>query len=171
MANTVKRLAAGRVWEILAAHAARVSYPPSDIRTQEIHWIATPAELLEQIASPHGLQLDCSQTIQLVAHVAGWKSPSGTYAIDGSTETILANRRLLHFTNPRDLGLMGLVVWLNGATDTYGHHVAQVKTPDPKHGNPVLWSHGSNPVSTVTLEQETAAQRGRPYVCISVNSL
>ena len=173
MATTIARRRALGVWEYLYEHRAQVHYPPGDVRLISIHDIATMAQLEALVASGK-CSIDCSQTVQLVCHVAGWKSPSGSYDYDGATASMLAGP-CRQFTNPRDAFLMSIVVFLS--VPAYGdapggHHTAFVIEPDHLHGNPLLGSHGqeSDP-RKIRLHDEWVGQRQRPYVFLSVTGL
>lgn len=173
MATTAMRKKALTVWQYLYAHRAQVHYPPSDRRVISIHDVATMPQLIGLVASGK-CSIDCSQTVQLVCHVAGWRSPSGSYAYDGATASMLAGP-CRQFSNPRDAFLMSIVVFLSvpGYGDAPGgHHTAFVIEPDHLHGNPLLGSHGqeSDP-RQIRLRDEWIAQRRRPYVFLSVTSL
>jgi hypothetical protein len=171
MMTTARRHAALSVWEYLFRMKDRVGYPPGDVRTQTIHSVGTMRELTTLVDSPDGLVVDCSQLVELVCHVGGWLSPSGSYAYDNATASMLAGP-CRKFTNPRQAGLMGIVVFLNYEGDKGGHHTAFVVEPDPLHGNPTLGSHGqqSDP-REIRLRDEQVSQGGRPYVFLSVLNL
>jgi hypothetical protein len=154
MADTKQRHRALAVWNLLYQHRDKVHYPPGDQRTEFIHSVSTLDELEALLTRPQGVTVDCSQVVQLVCHVAGWKSPSGTYAIDGSTRTMLAGP-CRHYSDARGAGLMAIVVFGPGT----GHHTAFVIEPDAQGGNPLLGSHGqeSDP-RRIRLHDEQAGQ-------------
>jgi hypothetical protein len=163
MASTKARHRALAIWNLLYAHRDKVHYPPGDLRTEWIHDVSTLDELDALLARPQGITVDCSQVVQLVCHVAGWKSPSGSYATDGYTGTMLRGPcrqyRQAHFA-----GLMSIVVF-----GLYpGRHTAFVVEPDPLHGNPLLGSHGqeSDP-RRIRLRDEQAGQP-QPATFLSV---
>jgi hypothetical protein len=96
-------------------------------------------ELLLQHGS--GISMDCSESTTLVCRLAGLASPSGPrypYSSGlGNTDTMYAH--LPHYGDPRRA--------LTGALCIFGRypgtdHVAIVRRPDAKHGDPTLWSHG-----------------------------
>lgn len=145
MASPQARHRALAIWRYLYTERARVGYPPGDVRTMTINHVDTFAEL-EQLVDSGKLEIDCSQTVQLVCHVAGWRSPSGTYAIDGYTGTMLAGP-CRHFSDARLAFLMSIVVFGPGT----GVHTAFVIEPDHLHGNPLLGSHGGPGMDRVRL--------------------
>ena len=133
-------------------------YPPADIRTgldnECWHW----SEHTTETMLSHGgfWQGDCSEYVTYVWKCAGlwkWSSP-------GYTGSIL---QVLHtYTNPKVAGIGAGVVFGPGT----GHHIAIVHTPDPKHGNPLLDSHGRPGYDRVTLRDLEAEQTrmGHPGV-------
>jgi hypothetical protein len=174
MASTHERLYMRQVFDVLYAQRAKVHYPPGDVRTESIHEVATLVELNQLLARPQGLTVDCSQLVQLVCHVGGIRSPSGSYAFDGATSTMLRGP-CRQYSSPRHAGLMAIVVFLSVPAfgdAPGGHHTAFVIEPDPLHGNPLLGSHGSEEdPRKIKLRDELSAQRGRPYVFLSIIGL
>jgi hypothetical protein len=125
-ANTVSLM------QLLLAQTARVHYPVNDQRTRTIHQIATRAQLQTELTAGR-LNIDCSQAVTLIAHVAGAKDPNGgNYASDGFTGTLL--QHCAHIS--RAQAQHGDLCVFGGGT---GHHVTMVMQPG---GDPLLFSHG-----------------------------
>lgn len=119
------------IMHLLISQNPRVHYPPHDVRTMTIHAIATMAQLESAIAGT--LTIDCSQSVTLIAHVAGAKDPNGgNWSSDGYTGTLLQGCKAITRgqARPGDLRVFG------GGT---GHHVCMVMHPG---ADPLLFSHG-----------------------------
>lgn len=117
---------------MMIAQNAKIHYPAHDVRTMTVHGISTRAQL-EAAIMANTLTIDCSQSVTLIAHVAGAKDPNGgNFSSDGYTGTLLSGCE--HITRaqakPGDLRVFG------GGT---GHHVAMVLQAGP---DPLLFSHG-----------------------------
>lgn len=149
----IVRAACVSVAQLLLANAARIHYPPNDQRTTgSIHEISSLASLQNILGSAGGLTADCSQTVSLIAHVAGARCPDGEYAkdwaADGYTGTLLAGCE--HITagqvKPGDLHVYGAGT---------GHHVAMALSAGP---NPEMVSHGSDPIRLVRDSDESRYQ-------------
>lgn len=150
------RVRAGCVelFHLLVAHAASVHYPAGDKRTRSIRAITTRLELELLLESSRGLTIDCSQTVTLVAHVAGARCPNGGYAAhwadDGYTGTLLDGcaRITASQARPGDLRVYG------GGT---GHHVGMVLEPGL---DPLIGSQGSE--AGPFILRDSAEQRYQP---------
>ena len=128
------RAAAVLLMHFLLDQNPRVHYPLHDVRTMTIHELATRGDLDARMAS--NLTLDCSQSVTLIAHIAGAKDPNGgKYAADGFTGTLLKGCTPITRAQaqPGDLRVFG------GGT---GHHVCMVLAGG---GDPLLFSHGQEP--------------------------
>lgn len=125
-ANTVS------IMHLLLNQTARVHYPLHDVRTRTIFAIATMAQLQKELAAGR-LTIDCSQTVTLIAHVAGAKDPNGAgYRADGFTGTLLRGCLPISLGQAR---AGDLCVYGPGT----GHHVVMVMQPG---GDPLMFSHG-----------------------------
>jgi hypothetical protein len=125
------RAAAVSLMQFLHDENLRVHYPFQDRRTMTIHHIATRAQLEHQLAQR--LEIDCSQAMTLIAHVAGAKDPNGRdYREDGFTGTLVDGCRPITRAQarPGDMRIFG-----RGT----GIHVAMVLAPG---ADPLLFSHG-----------------------------
>lgn len=142
---------------------ALITYPPNDVRTTTIHEIRTVNELKTRVEN--GLQVDCSQMVTALLLAVGCKNPNGGDT-DGYTGTLLSN--LPHYSDPRGAYSGALVVFGPGT----GHHVAMVLHRDTVHGNPVIFSHGSNEGPDIeALSVERAVQNNWGYPGIRMLSI
>jgi hypothetical protein len=96
----------------------------------------TSLHLLQQaLYSPHGVTMDCSESVTLLCRLAGLQDPNGFhYDCTGYTGTLL--HHLPHYSSPLAAKVGALVVFGPGS----GHHVCMVRTPGD---DPMLFSHGS----------------------------
>jgi hypothetical protein len=110
--------------------------------------------------------MDCSEAVYALLHWAGFEPPGGSWEY-GNTDTLY--HHLTHYHDARN-ALTGAIVVFGDYPGT--HHTAMVRHPDPRHGNPTLWSHGqeSDP-RLISLVDEWRAQRGRPYTFCSIAKL
>ena len=109
-----------------------VHYPVHDVRTRTIFGIATLAQVQRELAAGR-LTIDCSQSVTLIAHVAGAKDPNGGgFKADGFTGTLLRGCQGITLAQARagDLCVFG---------PGTGHHVVMVLQPGP---DPLHFSHG-----------------------------
>lgn len=84
---------------------------------------------------PHGLTMDCSESVTLLCRLAGLRDPNGLhYDGSGYTGTLLAY--LVGYSDPAIARTGALVVFGEGA----GDHVCMVRKPG---ADPLLFSHGS----------------------------
>ncbi len=126
------RASAVSAMHLLLAQTARVHYPLHDVRTRTIFKIATLAQLEQELFAGR-LTIDCSQSVTLIAHVAGAKDPNGgNFRADGYTGTLLhgCTGISLAQARPGDLCVFG---------PGTGHHVVMVMQPGP---DPLMFSHG-----------------------------
>lgn len=87
-------------------------------------------------AIKNGMWIDCSESVTLLCHIAGFKDPNGQgYNGYGYTGTIL-NYCKPHFTSPGSANIGTLLVCGPGA----GDHVMAVYKPG---NNPLLFSMGT----------------------------
>lgn len=120
--------------DLLVQHRANVHYPFHDHRTEQIHSIRTGEQLRAALNTPAGITIDCSQSVELLCHVAGLTDPDGlNYQQDGFTGTLL--KTLPHYHDPGGANIGALVVLGPGT----GEHVAMVRHPGH---DPILFSHG-----------------------------
>lgn len=132
--SPMQRERLAQAMDYLYAHAGKVHYPSHDVRTEQIHGIASMAELRDAVQGPHGLTMDCSQSVELLCHVAGISDPDGyDYRKDGYTGTLLAT--LPHYHTPGGANVGAIVIFGPGT----GEHAAMVRHPGH---DPILFSHG-----------------------------
>lgn len=104
------------------------------LRPMRSRYINTFDELKAAIA--RGMWLDCSESVTLLCHIAGFRDPNGLgYNGYGYTGTML-NYCKPHFTAPGDANIGTLLICGPGAGD---HVMAVYKTGS----DPLLFSHGS----------------------------
>lgn len=158
--EAVVRANAVSLMRMMIAQSARIHYPPHDVRTMTVHGISTRAQLEAALAS-NTLTIDCSQSVTLIAHVAGAKDPNGgTWSSDGYTGTLLSGCE--HITRaqakPGDLRVFG------GGT---GHHVGMVLRAGP---DPLLFSHGqeSGPVAVSESAEAKVQPPGGTFLRLPV---
>lgn len=151
----------------LVAHTAQIGYRM--LRPMVTRNIATMVELGQLTAK--GFSMDCSESVTLICHVAGVSCPTGyTYASgDGNTSTIAAHL-LHHYTDGR-LALPGAMVVFDLGLPLDKQHVAQVHTPDPVHGDPVLFTHGNAAGPMFLKLSELQPGFTEPAVFCAVSSL
>lgn len=141
----------------------RVHYPPiisgNIERQQTIHNITTLPQLHTIINTTGGLVVDCSQTSQLVIQI-GIGRRIADY--DVTTKWFLDN--LPHYHTPNSALIGGPCVW--GSEP--GHHMALVHT---RGRNPVMFSHGHDPLELIPFSAETIAQGNRPWTFTSIAAL
>jgi len=131
------------------AHRGQVHYPPGDVRTEKVATIKSWVDIHARVTRVGGWTIDCSQMDEALLRAAGCVLPFR----DGYTGSFL--QHLPHYTDGRNANVGGLVVFGPGT----GHHMAMVHTPDPKHGNPLLMSHGQEAdPRLIYLSQEQAGQ-------------
>ena len=120
--------------------------------------------LLQQaLYLPHGVTMDCSESVTLLCHVCGLDDPNG-FDYDGTGYTGTLLHHLPHYTDPRKAKVGALVVFGPGS----GHHVCMVRHTG---ADPVLFSHGSErgPI-WIRLSDEKRYQRP-PTVFLSIAKL
>lgn len=86
-----------------------------------------------------GVQLDCSESVTLICHVAGLHDPSG-FGFDGSGNTETMYHHLKHYTDPRQ-AFPGALVFLGIPGRLSTQHVCMVRRAG---ADPELFSHGGN---------------------------
>lgn len=142
------------VARFLFNHAGALHYPVDDKRVMQIHTVSTMLELELLISRPGGLSIDCSQTVEVVAHVAGAQCPDGDYAAhwaaDGYTGTLIDGTDEISVlkAKPLDLRIYG------GGT---GHHVGIVVEPGP---DPLIFGNGME--SGPTIVRDSLERRYQP---------
>lgn len=163
LSSSRSRLAA--LMDFLVAHEPHVHYPPNDRRTMSIHTISAMSTLEQLVTSPKGLTVDCSQSAQLIFHVAGWADPCGLdYRIDGTTRSMLAHLGDRAYTKPSEANVGALFVFGPGT----GDHVAICRHPG---ANPTLFSHGQEKGPLLIPYQLERAAHRPPVRILPVTSL
>lgn len=120
--------------DLLVAQAGKVHYPEHDVRSEQVHAIGTLDQLHAALRSPQGVTMDCSQSVELLCHVADLRDPDGyDYKRDGFTGTLLAT--LPHYFTPGGAATGAVVVFGPGT----GEHACMVRHPGH---DPILFSHG-----------------------------
>jgi hypothetical protein len=166
MATDAQRAHGAALMDLFLKHSGQVIYPPGDVRTgqEAADWNLTEQKLDAVFAAKLTVEFDCSDYSAYLLKLMGcwpWLSPGWT----GSD--LLAVGQMPHYTNAKLAKVMALCVWGTAP----GHHMAPVRFPDPKGGNPTFYSHGENGIQVVTLAEETVRQGGRPHVFLSVAKL
>jgi hypothetical protein len=161
VASSEQRRQLARVMDLLVRETARVHYAQRrPMLTRRIHSL----HLLQQaLYSPHGVTMDCSESVTLLCHVVGLDDPNGfDYDGHGFTGTLL--HHLPHYVDPRKAKVGALVVFGPGS----GDHVCMVRRSG---ANPTLFSHGSErgPI-WITLADEKRYQRP-PTTFLSIAKL
>lgn len=154
------RAATVSLMQLLLAQSGRVHYPVHDVRTRTIHQIATRAQLEAELMAGR-LNIDCSQSVTLIAHVAGAKDPNGAnYAQDGYTGTLL--QHCAHI--PRAQAKHGDLLVFGGGT---GHHVTMIMQPGL---DPLLFSHGqeNDPIAIRQSVEARFQPAGQTYLRLPI---
>lgn len=147
--------------DFLIAHRGQVHYPPNDVRREKVATIAHPADIHDRVLRSGGWTVDCSQISEAIHRAAGLKLPFR----DGYTGSYLDN--LPHYSDGRGAYIGGPVVFGPGE----GHHMALVHTRDPKHGNPLLFSHGQEADPRLIFCAQEAAYQPHPVRFVSIAKL
>jgi hypothetical protein len=151
----------GTLMDLLVREKARVHYRQvRPMQTRAIHSL----HLLQQaIYSPHGVTMDCSESVTMLCHIVGLADPNG-FGYDGHGFTGTLLQHLPHYTDPRKAKIGALVVFGPGS----GDHVCMVRRPG---ADPTLFSHGSErgPIY-IKLSAEKAYQR-KPTTFLSIAKL
>jgi hypothetical protein len=133
--TTAQRDVMARAMDSLVGGRRHVGYLQR--RPMSTHNLASLASL--QHALTHGIQLDCSEAVTLVCHVAGLHDPSG-FRYDGSGNTQTMYDHLPHYTDPARARI-GALVFLGHPGRLSTQHVCMVREPGR---DPELFSHGGN---------------------------
>jgi hypothetical protein len=122
--------------DMLVAHKATVGYRQlRPMVTKDIETVAAFIEMLK-----HGVEMDCSEAITLLYHLAGFPSPHGRtlgFGGWGNTDTIL-HGPMKTYTNPALAGI-GVIAILGADRGLDGQHAAMVRKPG---ADPLMFSHG-----------------------------
>lgn len=158
MATATQRRHIYELIGFLRRYAGQLDYPPGDQRTgrDAVSWHLTEQQAEHVLAAGGRLQLDCSELWSWLLRAVGcWHWPTPGY-----TGSHLAT--LPVYLDPKLAGIGAGVVFGPGT----GHHEAAVYQPDPKHGNPLLCSHGRPGLDIISLRDEEARQTdaGHPGV-------
>lgn len=152
MATAAQRKELLALMDYCVAHRGQIHYPPGDRRTERVGTIKSWVDVHSHILRPGGWTIDCSQMDEALLRAVGCRLPFR----DGYTGSFLSHPDVIpHYYDGRK-AYVGACVVFGPST---GHHMAMVHTPDPKHGNPLLFSHGqeSDP-RLIHLAQEQAGQ-------------
>ena len=161
MATPAQRSQLATVMDLLVRENARIHYAQTrPMQTRTLHSL----HLLQQaLYSPHGVTMDCSESVTLLCHVCGLDDPNGfDYDGHGFTGTLL--HFLPHYSQPLKAKVGALVVFGPGS----GDHVCMVRRPG---SDPTLFSHGSErgPIF-IKLSDELRYQRP-PHTFLSIARL
>lgn len=133
MPTAAQRQQLARVMDLLVAERSNVHY--AQRRPMQTHGITSLHLLQQALYAPHGVTMDCSESVTLLCHVCGLDDPNGfDYDGHGFTGTLL--HFLPHYTDARKAKVGALVVFGPGS----GDHVCMVRRPG---ADPTLFSHGS----------------------------
>lgn len=167
MATTAQRKHVGRVLDQLWTFRAHLGYPPHDVRGSQdaAFWAMSEDHAFTLLEQGRTLYADCSQLYAWTLRCAGlwhWSAPGYT----GVDLDVCKP----HYTDGR-LALVGAGVIYGPGT---GHHVTPVWVPDPKGGDPVVFSHGHAGVDRMKVSQMAAGQAAEGYpghVYVSIQHL
>jgi hypothetical protein len=123
----------GQIMDLLVREKSKVHY--AQIRPMRTHRITSLHLLQQELASPTGITMDCSESITLLCKLAGLNDPNG-FKYDGTGYTGTLLHHLPHYTNPQEARTGALVVFGPHS----GDHVCMVRNPGK---DPLLFSHGS----------------------------
>jgi len=161
--NTQQRKSAKAAMDYLLQNRNKVHYPPIEngqiIRQQSLYAITSMPALHAQVTSRNGFIGDCSQTSQVIIQVGLGKRIA---SYDVTTEWFLDN--LHHYHDPSAAYICGPCVWGNEP----GHHMALVYS---RGRNPIMISHGHDPIGLVSFANETVYQQNRPWTFTSIATL
>src|SRR5438445_6292191 len=131
MATDAQRRTLARVMDLLVAEKARVHY--AQVRPMQTRPLTSLHLLQQALGSPHGVTMDCSESVTLLCRIAGLHDPNGfDYDGHGFTGTLL--HFLPHYTEAGKAKVSALDVFGPGS----GHHVCMVRNPV---SHPLLFSH------------------------------
>lgn len=138
MATRAQRHHAVEVMDFMHHHANHLLYPPGDQRTNRDNssWHMTETQMERLLNGGGYWQGDCSEFgsyVLKLAHLWPWPQPGWT----GSHLELLPH----HYTDGKKARAGALVV-CGLEFDKNGKHEMIVHTPDPKHGDPLVASHG-----------------------------
>ena len=147
--------------DFLVAHRGQVHYPYQDKRTETVAAIKSVADVHARVVRVGGWNIDCSQMDEALLRAVGAHLPFR----NGYTGSFLD--ALPHYHDGRGALVGALVVFGPGT----GHHMAMVHTPDAKHGNPLLFSHGQESDPRLIYLAQEAAYQPAPYTFLSIAHL
>jgi hypothetical protein len=149
--NKAQRAEIQKIQAILVAHKAQVGY--EQLRPMGTRYVSTLTGLMRKISK--GFDMDCSESGVLICHVAGVKSPTGSW-VYGNTETYLEHLTN-HYFDARE-ALPGAFCVLNANYALNRQHVVQCHEKDTKKGNPIVFTHGvsADPSFTKFLDIKSA---------------
>jgi hypothetical protein len=148
--ETVVRSRAVAVMHVLLHYEPNVHYRQA--RPMRSASVVSLSDLEHRLQQPAGVAMDCSESVTLIARLAGAKNPNGgPYTGQGFTGTILRACKRIGKTQLRPADL---IVFGPGT----GHHVVTVLEPGP---DPLVFSHGQErgPLA-IRLSQEARFQPG-----------
>jgi hypothetical protein len=147
----------------LYANRQHLRYPPiingQIHRTQTVHDLTSVSKFKARVLA--GATWDCSQTCYaLLGAIFGAKVPNR----DGATGSMFED--FPHYSDPRKAYPGALAVYGPGS----GHHVVIVRHRDAVHGDPITFSHGSDPAKMISLLTEARFQP-HPITMLSIAHL
>lgn len=165
MATNAQRAHVKALCNDFAANAARLLYPPGDIRQRQDSedWAMSETQLLTVIEHGGTAMLDCSETAAWWFRCAGlW--PFGTPGFTGTWFDWLGRYA---YTNAKQALVAAPVIFGRNP----GHHMGVVYEPDPKHGNPLIAGHGRPGFDIRTLSDLEAEQAEMGYPGVTFLSI
>ena len=162
MATQAQRQHGLHYMKFLLAHEKQVHYPWNDVRTHadDFTFHLTEQAVVRLLEHGGSIQFDCSQSTYQIWRAMGLHIP---YKGPGYTGSMLATMR--HYENPKVAQIGAACVYGPGT----GHHVSLVYEPDPKHGDPLMFSHGreAGPVLVRWSEQRKQQPAGTTFLSIA----
>lgn len=156
MATAAQRKELGRLMDMLVAHEPTVHY--AQARPMKTSSIRNAAQL--EKALPHGVTMDCSESVTLLCRLAGLHDPNGLqYDGSGYTGTLLGH--LPHYHDPSRARVGALVVF--GAGN--GEHVCMVRHAGK---DPILFSHGAEAGPKYLKLSQIAPYMQKPVTFLSI---
>lgn len=163
MATPIQRQHLKGLMELTIQHEPQIHY--AEIRPmRSIHY--SEQQITNLLAHGGQFTMDCSEGITCLCKWAGLQDPNGLHFNgEGYTGTLLAH--LHHYTDAKKANIGAIVIFGPGT----GEHAAMVMTPDHKHGNPILWSHGQERGPLSISLQEEASYHSSPVTFLSIAHL
>jgi hypothetical protein len=154
---------------LLISHRGQLDYPVHDVRGPKdaATFALNHDQAVHRLTTGGRLMFDCSEAATcLFKWTKPLHDPNGLgYAHAGYTGTMLAH--LPHYSDAKRARVGALAVFGPGT----GVHVAVCLEPDPKHGDPELFSHGAEQAAGPIRLQVLAAALPGPVTWLNVSGL